>query len=130
MMKRTMREAAPALLILAFGVTTAAAIQANDLFLPPGAGRLAILLFAAGLGAIVTALFWMLALGVQRSPGWAAAWLIGIWIPYINLVLGSLYARRYWNDGARPAGLLGLAGMVAQTLAGILLLFPEAPPSL
>jgi hypothetical protein len=122
-----MREVAPALLILGFGVTTAAAISVSDLLLPPGASRLTILLFAAGAGAIITALFWMLALGVQRSPAWAAVWLIGIWIPYVNLVLGSLYARRYWNDGGRGPGLLGIAGMVAQALAAILMLFPEAP---
>ena len=52
---------------------------------------------------------------------------LGIWIPYVNLVLAGVFARRYWSEGGRGPALLGILGMVGQTVASIRLLVPAFP---
>ncbi len=111
-----------------FGVLTALLIQGGTELLPPWSGRLDLLLFAAGGGALGTAFLWLLWLGLRRGPGWAFTWTLAIWIPYVNLLVASVFARRYWKQGARAPGLLGLAGGLAQAAAFILLLFPDPVP--
>jgi hypothetical protein len=114
-----------ALLILAFGASTVLVIRlAADA--PIGRGDL--LLFAASAGAIVTALLWVLLLAIARGPGWALVMGLGVWIPYVNLVLAGVFARRYWSQGGRGPALLGILGMVGQTVASIRLLVPKLPP--
>ena len=90
-------------------------------------GKPPLLLFAASGAALIVAGIWLLVLGLRSGPGWAVAWCVGIWIPYINLVLAGIYARRYWDDGARAPALLGVAGFGAQTIATLLLLSPPSP---
>lgn len=108
-----------------FGVLTALLIRWAEV---PALGRPGLLLFAAGGGAVGTALLWLLCLGLRRGPGWAAAWLVGVWIPYVNLLLATAFARRYWHEGARAPGLLGLAGGAAQALSLVFVWLPERVP--
>lgn len=120
--------APPALLLALFGVLTALLIRSGAGLLPVSSGRLDLLLFAAGGGALGTALVWLLALGLRRGPGWACTWLVAIWIPYVNLLVASLFVRRYWREGARAPALLGIAGGIAQAAVSIRLLFTDPVP--
>ena len=45
----------------------------------------------------------------------------------MNFVLATIFARRYWDAGARTPALLALGGLFAQTLATLLLLRPPTP---
>jgi hypothetical protein len=110
---------------LGFGLATAAAVVWLGPSLPSGNGRLDLLLASAGLAGLWTAVAWLAWLGASRSTGWAIAWGICLWIPYVNLVLASLYARRYWSDGARSPALLGMAAMAVQSIVALRLL--QAP---
>ncbi len=119
-------DLARALLLLLFGVSTAAVIR---LAVDVQFGRPDLLLFAAGAGAIITALAWVLLLALARSTAWAIVMGLGVWIPYLNLVLATVFVRRYWSQGGRGPALLGLAGMLGQTLAAsIRLLLPTLTP--
>ncbi len=114
-----------AVLLVAFGVSTAGLILFFD---SSGLGRLDLLLLASSLGAVLTAGLWITLLGLRRSTGWALALCGAIWIPYVNFVIASIYARRYWSEGARTPALLAIAGMIGQTLASLRLLFAGQPP--
>ncbi len=109
------------LLILVFGLVTSALIRGFDF---PALPRLDLLGLAAGSAALLTALVWFFALGLQRSPLWGLAFLV----PYVNLMAASYYARWYWKEGARAPALLALAGMVVQTIASLRVLSPPLPP--
>ena len=113
---------------LVFGLLTAASVRLLGESLPPGLGRLDLLLVAASLAGMGTALIWLACQGVARSTGWAVAWGACIWIPYVNLAIASIYARRYWGDGARAPSLLGIAGILGQTAASLRLLAHTLPP--
>lgn len=115
-----------ALLILLFGVATTGIVR---LVAGPGVSRLDLLLFAASSGAVVTTIGWVLMLALRRGRAWGLAMLLGAWVPYLNLVLSSIYVRRYWREDGRGPGLLGMVGLLGQTLASLRLLFPSAPPA-
>jgi hypothetical protein len=112
---------------LALGLLTAATVRLIGPSLPAGIGRLDLLLLAASLSGMWTALAWLACQGAARSTGWAVTWGACIWIPYLNLVIASLYARRYWRDGARTPSLLGIAAILGQTAASLRLLEPVLP---
>jgi len=114
-----------AVLLLAFGASTSALIATlGDV----GARPLDLLLFGASLGALVTAGLWLWILAAKRSLGWGLAFMATIWVPYVNLVVASIYARRYWSEGARTPALLAIAGMVGQTIATLRVFFPSFTP--
>ena len=77
-----------------------------------GARPLDLLLLGASLGALghVGALALDPGDAAQRRLG-ASCSALAIWIPYVNFVVASIYARRYWSEGARAPALLALAGM-------------------
>jgi hypothetical protein len=52
----------------------------------------------------------------------------GLWIPYVNFVLASIYARRYWHEDARAPGLIALAALALQAVASVRLLFEAQTP--
>jgi hypothetical protein len=123
---RDLPEAARLGLLLLFGLSTAALITN---FGVSGVGRVDLLLFSASLGAILTSLVWLALLALRRSRNWAVALWLGIWIPYLNLLLAAGFARRYWSDGARAPALVAIAGFAVQTLVSVrtLLASPQAP---
>jgi hypothetical protein len=112
---------------LALGLLTAAALRLLAPTLPPETPRADLLLLAASFAALWTALGWLACQGALRSTRWAVAWGICFWLPYANLVIASIYARRYWGDGARTPALLGIAAMVGQTVATLRMLGPALP---
>jgi hypothetical protein len=112
-------------LLLAFGASTSALIATiGDV----GARPLDMLLFGASLGALVTAGLWLWILAAKRSLGWGLTFMATLWIPYVNLVVASVYARRYWSEGARAPALLAIAGMVGQTIASLRVFLPSLTP--
>jgi hypothetical protein len=120
-------EAAPlgelsvAVLLLLFGGVTIGLIRTFD---APPIGRLDLLLNASSLAMLATALVWFFLLALRRG----ALWWLGMLVPYVNLLVASSFARRYWSDGARAPALLALLGMVLQTVAAVRMLsFPLAP---
>ncbi len=117
-------DPARVLLLGVFGVSSAMLIR----FMGEGLiGRTDLLLMGVSVGAMVTALIWVLLLAFGRSTAWAAVMGVGVWVPYVNLVLASIFVRRYWAQGGRAPGLLGLAGMLGQTVASVRLLSPTLP---
>jgi hypothetical protein len=112
---------------LALGLLTAVSVRVLGASLPSATGRLDLLLLAASLSGMGTALVWLACQGAARSTAWAVAWGACIWIPYVNLAIASLYARHYWSDGARAPALLGIAAMLGQTAASLRLLEPALP---
>lgn len=112
---------APPALLAAFGVSSVAFIRGLD---APGVATLDLLVLATSFGAILTALLWFLLLAVRRGPFWTLAMLV----PYVNLLAASSFARRYWNEGARGPAVLGIVGIVGQTIASLRLLVPALPP--
>jgi hypothetical protein len=83
-----------------------------------------LLLLSASLGALVTAALWLWFIAAHHSRGWSYAFALTIWIPYVNFVVASVFARRYWSRGARAPALLALAGMAGQTLAALRMFAP------
>jgi hypothetical protein len=114
-----------ALPYLAFGVATAFSIRA---FAAHWESALDRLLVGAGIAALATALVWIAVLAARRSRGWAVAMGLGIWIPYVNLLLAARYARQHWRDDAAAPGWLALAGMGAQLAVSLRTLFAAPPP--
>jgi hypothetical protein len=112
---------------LALGLLTAATLRLVAPSLPPTTGRADLLLFAASFAALWTALGWLACQGLLRSTPWAVAWGACVWIPYANFLIASIYARRYWREGARTPALLGLAATLGQAVAALRLLEPALP---
>jgi hypothetical protein len=83
-----------------------------------------LLLLSGSLGALVTAGLWLWFIAAHHSRGWSWAFALTLWIPYVNFVVASVFARRYWDRGARAPALLAIAGMVGQTLATLRMLAP------
>jgi hypothetical protein len=110
---------------LCFGALTAFAIEPFAGELPAALDRL---LVGASVAALVTALLWIAVLAARRGRGWAWAVALGIWIPYVNLLLAAYYARRHWRDDAAAPGWLALAGLLAQLLVSLRLLFARPLP--
>jgi len=111
-----------ALLVLAFGAATAGSI----VFFAPGTlGEGDLLLLALSLGALVTAALWLWALALRSGSRWGLALGILLWVPYVNFVAASMFARRYWDRGARAPALLALAGMVGQTIVTVRAFLPS-----
>ncbi len=110
-----------AMLCLVFGASTSAFV-----FVFGGGSTpvVDVLLMSASLGALVTSGLWLWILGARRSRNWGLAFAATIWIPYVNFVVASIFARRYWKEGARAPALLALAGMVGQSLATLRMFAP------
>jgi hypothetical protein len=114
-------ELSTGLLLLLFGGVTVGLIRVLD---APPIGRLDLLLNSSSLAMLATALAWFFLLALRHGTLW---WL-GMLIPYVNLLVASSFARRYWGEGARAPALLALLGMLLQTLATLrLLTVPVAP---
>jgi hypothetical protein len=114
-------ELSVGVLLLLFGGVTVGLIRAFD---APPLGRLDLLLNASSLAMLATALVWFFLLALRHGTLW---WL-GMLIPYVNLLVASSFARRYWSEGARAPALLALLGMLLQTLSTLrLLTLPSAP---
>ncbi|MFI5314801.1 MAG: hypothetical protein ACHQ6T_03815 [Myxococcota bacterium] len=78
-----------------------------------------LLVLAASLGALATAGLWLWLVAARLSRGWGFAFALTLWIPYVNFVVASLFARRYWSQGARAPALLALLGMIGQAVATV-----------
>jgi len=112
-------------LLAVFGVSTSLLIvEMGDL----GARPLDLLLLGASLGALVTAGIWLWILALRRSVGWGLLFTAVLLIPYVNFVVASVYARRYWSEGARAPALVALAAMVVQTIATLRVFSPGLTP--
>lgn len=121
----TLAPAWQAFLMLAFGAVTAGCIVGLG---GGDAGAFDLLLLSASLGALATAGLWLWILAARTSRNWALAFALGIWIPYVNFVIASIFARRHWSAGARAPALLAIAGMVGQTIATLRMLAPGLTP--
>jgi hypothetical protein len=117
--------ASQAFLMLAFGAITSGLIfgLASD-----DRSAADLLLLSASWGALITAGLWLWILALRRSTRWAVGFSLAIWIPYVNFVVASIFARRYWSEGARAPALLAIAGMLGQTLATLRMLAPGLTP--
>jgi hypothetical protein len=114
-----------AVLVFAFGVSTSLVIVA---LAELGARPLDLLLLSASLGALVTAGLWLWILATRRSVGWGVLFSLALLIPYVNFVVASLYARRYWSEGGRAPALLGLVALAGQTVASFRVFLPNVTP--
>ena len=114
-----------AVLLLVFGVSTSLLIVAMGEL---GARSLDLLLLGASLGALVTAGVWLWLLALRRSAGWGLLFTAALLIPYVNFVVASVYARRYWREGARAPALLALVAMVVETIATLRVFLPNLTP--
>lgn len=111
-----------AFLILAFGIATSGFVF---FFGREPTPLVDLLLLSASLGALVTAGLWLWILAGRQSRNWGITFALTIWIPYVNFVVASLFARRYWSQGARAPALLAIAGMFGQSLATLRLFAPD-----
>jgi hypothetical protein len=114
-----------AVLLFGFGLSTSSVILA---FAELGARPLDLLLFAASLGGLVTAGLWLWVLATRRSLGWGIVFSVALLIPYVNFVVASVYARRYWKEGGRAPALLALVAMVVETIASLRVFLPNVIP--
>lgn len=114
-------DALRAALLLGFGLGTAGLIRLLDTGAVP---RGDLLLVAASSAAVLTSLVWFLALAMRRS----AIWTLAMLVPYVNLIAVSMFARRYWHEGARAPALLVIAGSIGQTIGSLRLFLPHLPP--
>jgi hypothetical protein len=114
-----------AVLLLAFGLSTSLLIVAMAGL---GARPIDLLLLGASLGALLTAALWLWILASRRSLGWGLLFTAALLIPYVNLVVASVYARRYWREGARTPALLALVAMVGETIASLRVFLPNLTP--
>ena len=116
---------AQAALILAFGAATSGFVL---IFGADSRPIVDVLLMSASLGALVTSGLWLWILAARLSRNWGLAFAVTIWIPYVNFVVASVFARRYWSQGARAPALLALAAMAGQTLAAVRMFAPVTVP--
>jgi hypothetical protein len=113
------------LLLFAFGVSTSLLILA---LAELGARPLDLLLLGASLGALLTAALWLWILALRRSVGWGLLFSAALLVPYVNFVVASVYARRYWSEGARAPALLALVAMAGETVASLRVFLPGITP--
>jgi hypothetical protein len=118
-------DAWTAALLLAFGVVTSLLI---GWLAELGARPFDLLLLAGSLGALITAGLWLWMLAARRSLGWGLLFAATCWVPYLNFVVASIYARRYWSEGARAPALLALLAMVVETVATFRVFLPDLTP--
>jgi hypothetical protein len=111
-----------AALIVCFGAATALAIV---FFAPGAASSFDLLVLGASLGALATAGVWLWVVALRNHSRWGVALAILLWVPYVNFVVASMFARRYWHRGARAPALLALAGMLGETFAMMRMLAPS-----
>ena len=119
---------ARAALLLIFGAVTAGLIPIIS-----GGGRVArtdALLLASSFAAFLISILWIALLALRRSRGWAIAMWVGMWLPYINLLIAGEYSRRYWRQDAGGPTLLVIAATLAQVVASARALFAARGPSL
>ena len=117
-------ELVQALLVLAFAGLTALGIRALD---QPALPRMELLLGSASLAALVTALLWVVALGIRRGGAWAWLLALGAWVPYVNLVLVSVYVRRFWSEDGRGPGWLVGVSLVLQVALSLRVVIAHHP---
>jgi hypothetical protein len=110
---------------LCFGAATAGAIQLVGTGLPSALDRL---LVGAGAASLLVALAWIACLAIRRGGTWAWVFALGVWIPYVNLLIAAHWARRHWRDGADSPGWLALGGLGAQLVVSLRMLFAAPPP--
>jgi len=113
---------AQAALILIFGASTAIFVY---VFGREPSALVDLLLLCASLGALVTAGIWLWIVAASHSRRWGLTFACTIWIPYVNFLVASWFARRYWSAGARAPALLAIAGMFGQSLATLRLFAPN-----
>ena len=89
----------------------------------PGGAVLDVTLFAVGVGSFVSSFVWIFVLALSRRR----LWVVGMLIPYVNLLVASAFARRFWNEGARAPALLGFLGGILYPI-GYLRLLLGGPP--
>lgn len=118
-------DAWKAVLLLAFGVTTSLLI---GWLAELGARPFDLLLLSASLGALVTSGLWLWILAARRSLGWGLLFTAIFWVPYLNFVVASLYARRFWSEGARAPALVAMVAMVVETVATLRVFLPDLTP--
>jgi hypothetical protein len=123
--RHDLSETWKAVLVFAFGVSSSLVILAMAEL---GARPLDLLLLGASLGALVTAGLWLWILATRRSLGWGVAFSVALLIPYVNFVVASVYARRYWSEGGRAPALLALLAMVGETVASFRVFLPNLSP--
>jgi len=109
-------------LVVSFGAATSGFVL---FFGKDGTPLVDVLLMSASLGTLVTAGLWLWLVAARLSRNWAVAFALTFWIPYVNFVVASLFARRYWEKGARAPALLAILGMIGQTLATLRLFVPD-----
>ena len=114
-----------AVLLFAFGVSTSLLIVAMGGL---GARPIDLLLLCASLGALITSALWLWILALRRSLGWGLLFTAALPVPYVNFVVASVYARRYWREGARMPALLALGALVGETIASLRVFLPNLTP--
>lgn len=105
--------------LAAFGATSALALCGAS----PSAAASDVILFSLGLGGFVASLVWLFVLALSQGVFWA----LGMLFPPLNLIVASWFARRFWSEGARAPGLLGLLGGILYEVGYIRLLLGDAP---
>jgi hypothetical protein len=108
------------LLLLAFGLATVWSVEAFGalpLSRPP------LLALATGTAAFLVSLLWFFLLALRRGVGWS----LGMLIPYVNLIVATRFARRFWSEGARAPVLLLWGGIALQMVGWLGLLFVRSP---
>ena len=105
--------------MLAFGATTIHMIITGE----PSASRSDLLLFASGVGALVSAFVWFFLVAVQRSLLWSLVLLV----PVVNTLVLPVFIRRYWGEGTRWPALMALLGLGCELTGAALLLLGTAP---
>ena len=118
-------DAWKAMLLLAFGATTSLLI---GWLAELGARPFDLLLLAASLGALATAGLWLWILAARRSLAWGLLFTATFWVPYLNFIVASLYARRFWSEGARTPALLAMVAMLVETIATLRVFLPDLTP--
>jgi hypothetical protein len=114
-----------AVLLCAFGLATSLVIVA---LAELGARPLDLLLLAASVGALVTAALWLWILATRRSLGWGVAFGLALLVPYLNFVVATIYARRYWSEGGRAPALLALLAIAVETIVSFRVFLPNVIP--
>ncbi|MFQ5514194.1 MAG: hypothetical protein ACE5FG_07100 [Myxococcota bacterium] len=122
--RATLSDAARLILLGVFALTAVGIIELGG---SQGLARVPLLVFALSSGALLSSLLWLVLLALRLSRGWAVALLLSLPVPYLGLVLASIFARRHWTQGARTPALLAVASLLGQSIASAGLLVPALP---